>query len=346
MSQKKCGIGIVGCGNISGTHADAINHSRNGELVAAFSRNSEKLNTYCNKYSTNGFTDYDEFLAQSDIDIVSICTPSGTHLDFGIKAAEAGKHVIVEKPIEVNLERGRKLIDICKKNKVRLAVIFQSRFMDDIIRMKKAIDEGQIGKPFMVSASVKWYRDQEYYTQSPWRGSLALDGGGAVINQSIHTVDLLQWLTGGVEKIYALKGTFTHEGIEGEDNAVACLNFKNGAIGIFEASTSIDPPQNRKIEIHGTKGTALLEGSRYRYLSSENDSSEEQDDSALSAAGAASPLSDLSYEDHRKQYEQIVDAFSNNTDLVVSGEESLKSLAIVEALYTSAEKNEPVTVEE
>ncbi len=347
MSHNKYKVGIVGCGTISGTHADAINNSKNGTLNSAFSRSADKLGKFCERHSAKGFSDYTEFLSQNDLDVVSICTPSGTHLDFGVQAAEAGKHVIVEKPIEVNLERARQLIESCRKNNVRLAVIYQSRFMKDVIRMKKTVDEGGIGKPFMVSASVKWFRDQDYYSQAPWRGTRKLDGGGAVINQSIHTVDLVHWLTGGVETIYALKGTFTHEGIEGEDNAVACMKFINGAIGVFEASTSIDPPQNRRIEIYGTQGTAQLEGDRFRLLSTGKDSPEEQKESeGAGAAGAASPLSGLSFDNHRLQYEHILDAIDSNSETVVSGEESLKSLAIVQALYASAESNKPVNVEE
>ncbi len=347
MAEKKLNLGIVGCGTISGTHGDAITNSKNGKLVAAYSRNEAKLDTYCKKYpGTEAYSDFDAFLAKKDMDVVSICTPSGTHLDFASRAAEVGKHVVVEKPIEVSLERGRKLIDVCKRNNVHLAVILQSRFMDDVLRMKKAIDEEEIGRFFMASASVKWFRDQDYYKQAPWRGTFALDGGGAVINQSIHTVDLLQWLTGGIETIYGLKGTFTHDGIEGEDNAVACIKFKNGAIGVFEGSTSIDPPQTRKIEVHGTKGTALLEGDRFRHLSSTNKEKGDQNKSEASVAGAASPLSGLSFNDHRKQYEHILDAIRDDREPAVSGEDSLHSLAVVEALYASANSNKPINIDE
>lgn len=346
MSDKMLNIGIVGCGTISGTHAEAIAATKNGKLVAVHSRNQSKIDAFSEKYEVRGYTDYDEFLAQSDIDVISICTPSGTHLDYGAKAAKAGKHVIIEKPIEVSLSRGNELINSCRENNVKLAVIYQSRFMDDVNKMKKAIEDGEIGDVFMVSASVKWFRDEDYYKNAPWRGTLKLDGGGAVINQAIHTVDLIQWLAGDVESLCALKGTFTHEGMEGEDNAVASIKFKNGAIGVFQASTSIVPPKDRKVEVHGSKGTALLEGDRFQLLTSEESSEAKDKAENTKAAGAASPLSGMVAENHKKQYDQILDAIENDLEPIVSGNDSLDSLAFVEALYHSADIHAPVNLAE
>jgi predicted dehydrogenase len=263
-------------------------------------------------------------------------------LDYGKKAAEAGKHVIVEKPIEVTVKRGKQLIESCEKNGVKLAVIYQNRFLDEAVKMKKLLNEGGIGRPVLASASVRWFRTQEYYNDSSWRGTLALDGGGAVINQSIHTIDLLCWFAGEVESVSALKGTFTHD-IEAEDTAVACLQFKNGAMGVFEGSTSVVPAQKRRIEINGSKGTALLEGDSFtKLMKGQNPIAEDDGD----AKGADSPLAGMSAINHQRQFDQILDALTGGGEPVVSGQESLNSLAVVEAIYTSAEKGQVILVDD
>jgi len=344
QKTKKFGIGIAGCGNISDTHADAVSALKSCKLVGACTRNPGRLDTFCNKYSLSGFTSYDEFLDHPGLDIVSVCTPTGTHLDYGKMAAKAGKHVIVEKPIEITVDRGRSLVDACRQNDVKLAVIYQNRFIDEVVRMKQMLDQGELGDVFMVSASVKWFRDQQYYSESNWRGTFKLDGGGVVINQSVHTVDLLQWLVGDVESIYAFTGTFTHENIEAEDNAVAAMKFKNGTIGVFEASTSIDPPRERKIEMNGTAGTLILEGDNFFLKTAKTN--EKNSEIQSKPSGAAGPLDGLTYKNHLKQYAQIISAISSNSEPVVSGEESLKSLAVVEALYQSANNGKPVLVDD
>lgn len=343
QTNQTFGIGIVGCGSISDTHAEAIRHSTHGTLVSAFSRTKSNLDRFKKKFNIKGFSDYDQFLSWKNLDIVVICTPSGTHFDYGKLAAEAGKHVIVEKPIEINVNRGRKLIHSCKDNNVKLAVIYQNRFLDGVVKMKEVLDNEAIGPVFMASGAVKWYRDQDYYSGSSWRGTLDMDGGGAVINQSVHTVDLLQWLNGGVESVQGLKGTFTHEGIEAEDNAVAIFKYRNGAMGVFEASTSIQPPQERKVELHGEFGTAILKGDAFQLkLPGETESAEQ----ARKSVGADSPLAGMTYANHKRQYELILDAILRNGNPPVDGDESLQSLAVVEALYKSASEKRKVRLDE
>lgn len=343
MADNNFGVGVVGLGNISTIHAQAINNSDRGRLVAAYSSSGDKIQDFRNTYQINGYTSYEDFLNDPDLDVVSICTPSGTHLDFGTKAAEAGKHLVVEKPIEVSLERAETLIESCQTNGVKLAVIYQSRFTEDAVKMKKAIEEGKIGDLFIAMAEVKWFRDQEYFKSAPWRGTLKLDGGGAVINQSIHTIDLLLWMLGDIDSIQAYKGTFTHEGIESEDNAVASFRFKSGVIGTFVASTSSVPPFPRKIEIHGTKGTALLDETTFRVLQKEEDL--QRIGPTEDPAGAKDPMANLQYVAHKDQYTQIFEAILNDGDPPVSGTDSLKSLAFVAGLYKSAETGQPVSVE-
>lgn len=343
MSDSRLGVGIVGLGNISEIHAQAIENSKQGNVVAAYSSSEEKGQDFGDKYKARSYTSYEEFLSNPDLDVVSICTPSGTHLDFGKTAAEAGKHVVVEKPIEVTLERGNSLIESCETNGVKLAIIYQSRFTKDAIEMKQTIDQGDIGELFMASATVKWFRDQKYFKNAPWRGTLKLDGGGAVINQSIHTIDLLQWMLGDLDSIQAYKDTLTHEGIEGEDNAAAAFRFKSGVMGTFIASTSMVPPHPRKIEIHGTKGTALLDETTFRILRTEEDL--DTSGQTKDPAGAKSPMANLQYTAHMDQFDQIFEAIRNNEEPPVSGPDSMKSLAFVAGLYKSAETGQLVSLD-
>ncbi len=346
MSRKIIQFGIVGLGNIATTHAHAINGHVNANVSAACSRSEENRTQFGKEFDLPIYSDYSEMLTHENLDAVTICTPSGTHLNYAQKAAEAGKHVVIEKPIEITVERGREIIECCKQNGVKLAVIYQNRFSDGAIEMKKELKSGNIGSAIMARASVKWYRDQEYYTQSSWRGTLKLDGGGAVINQAIHTIDLLIWMLGDVESVSAFKATLTHPGIEAEDNAVAILKFKSGTLALFEASTSIIPAQPRRIEINGTKGTVVLEDDRYFRIKngSKNNSqsdgssgSDGEESSKSSGAGAADPMAGLGILHHSRQYESIIEAILNDKPPVVSGGESLKSLAVVEAIYQSAD---------
>lgn len=326
---KKLRIGVVGLGVISYEHARSIVEIEHAELVAASSRTAENREKFSEEFDVRLFADYEEMLGQDDIDAVSICTPSGTHLDFGMKAAEAGKHVIVDKPIEVSVERGQKLVESCEKNGVKLAVIYQNRYSGAVLKLKDAVASGKIGKPVMARGTVKWFRTQEYYSDSGWRGTLELDGGGALINQSIHTIDLLIWVLSDLKCVFGLKNTLTHEGIEAEDNLIATLQFESGTLGQFEASTSIVPPQPRAIEINGSKGTAILKGDEFQLI---------MDDEQTSV--------DFSEKDEKpffvKQYDEIVTAILNGDQPPVSGPESLKSLAAVEAIYDSCRQHSPV----
>ncbi len=343
--NKKLKIGIVGCGTIADIHALAINESSNALLVSAFSRNKKNAKQFGEKYQITWFTDWDLFISDNELDAVSICTPNGTHLDYGKKAAEANKHIILEKPIEVTLARARALITVCKKNKVQLAVIYQSRFQDGMYELKRQIDQGKIGKLIMGDAYIKWYRSQEYYDSGAWRGTFKLDGGGVLINQAIHTIDLLQWLVGPVNTIFGQTGTFDHKRLEGEDNASAVLRFKNGAIGVIQASTSVQPSQSRRIEIHGEKGSIIINGDEIVVFTTD-DSDSLNEKKEIPSSGSSSPLGGFSIEPHKKQIEAITDAIHNKRTPVVSGEDSLRSLEIVLALYESAKTNTKVIMDD
>jgi predicted dehydrogenase len=333
-AKDRLGISIVGCGIISEVQAESIQKTNNARLISVYSRNPENAERVGQKFGVPWSTDWDAFIRDERVEIVSICTPSGTHLDYGKLTAEAGKHVVVEKPIEVNLERGKHLLEICRNYSVRIAVIFQNRFVPDIQRMKQLVHDGELGEIFLASAYVKWFRKQAYYESAEWRGSLALDGGGVLINQAIHTIDLLQWIAGEVESVCGQIGTLTHEGIEGEDNAVAAIRFKNGALGVIEGSTSVQPPQPRRLEIHGSKGIATLTGN----MPNISYASESQQESKEPPQTEPSPGARRGYslKPHQRQFEAIVEAIKANQDPPVSGDESLKSLAIIQGIYESA----------
>ena len=190
---------------------------------------------------------------------MTIGTPSGAHMEPAVAAAEAGKHVIVEKPLEITLKRCDAIIASCEKNNVKLSAIFPSRFHDSSIELKRAVDAGRFGRLTLGDAYVKWFRTQAYYDSGAWRGTWELDGGGALMNQAIHSVDLLTWLMGPVVEITAHMATLAHERIAVEDTAVATLRFANGALGVIEASTAAYPGYLKRIEIHGSEGSAAME---------------------------------------------------------------------------------------
>jgi predicted dehydrogenase len=342
---KKLKIGIVGCGTIADIHAQAIRESGNAELHSVFSRSIENTKRCGEKYNVKWFADWEQFISDTELDAVSVCTPSGNHLDYGEKAAGAGKHVIVEKPIEVTLERANTLIKKCKANNVKLAVIYQSRFTTEMEKLKKQLDNNTIGTVFMADANIKWFRNQEYYDSGVWRGTFQLDGGGVLINQAIHTIDLLQWFLGDVDTVYGKTGTFTHQNIEGEDNAVAVLRFKSGALATIQASTSVVPAQPRKIEIHGEKGSVKIIDNVVK-ITLDGESKNTDSEKEKQSSGADSPLAGFSIEPHKKQFEAIVNAIYSDTEPPVSGSESLKSLAIVLAVYKSSESGLVIKINE
>ena len=214
--------------------------------------------------------------------------------------------------------------------------------------MKKLIDDNKIGKIFMGDAYIKWYRTQEYYDSGAWRGTLALDGGGVLINQAIHTIDLLQWFMGDVDSIFGNIATLTHQYLEGEDNGQAVLQFKTGAMGVIEASTSVRPAQARRIEIHGEKGSVVLDGDELKIWHEDQTEEKPKQDasSQKESMGASSPLGGFSIEPHKNQFAAIADTIFSDKTPPVPGPESLKSLAIVLAIYESAKRHAPIDFEQ
>ena len=336
------GFGLVGYGLIGKVHAEVIQSITGARLLAVCGRDRNRTGEFAARFETTGYTDYDDFLKHPGMEIVSICSPNGSHAELGIKAARVGKHVLVEKPIEINLARADRLIEACESAGVKLGVIFQSRFLPSARKIKNSIDQGRLGRLMLGDAYVKWYRVPEYYAPGSWHGTLSLDGGGALINQAIHTVDLLRWMMGPVEKVFAIKAALRYPQIEGEDTLVASLRFKNGALGVIEAATSAKPGFMRRLEISGERGTVILDGDKISCWTIDGET-EEADTGEQITDGSSNPAA-ISNEGHRRQIEDMIKAVSENRAPLIDGREGRKSLELVSALYESAMKGEAVNL--
>src|SRR5689334_5096821 len=256
--------GFTGGGNITETHIRAA-AAAGLKIATIYGTNSAKIAALITKYGGEAYSDFDRFLSHRPLNVVMLGSPSALHSDEGIAAAQRGLHVLTEKPIDVTLKRADALISATLSAGVKLGVFFQDRLKPDIVRVKDWISSGKLGRPILVEAAVKWYRPPEYYSGSKWRGTLGLDGGGALMNQGIHTVDLLIYLLGDITRVQSVTKTVLHH-IESEDTCVATLEFANGAVGVLHATTAAFPGYPRRLEITGTEGTVRIEQDRITHL--------------------------------------------------------------------------------
>lgn len=335
------GIGIVGCGMIANFHASAITDAQGATLVGATSRRPEATAAFAEKHHCTAFDSLEAMLADPRVHAISVCTPSGGHLDPALAAAAAGKHVVVEKPLEVTPGRCDQIIQACEQAGVRLAVTFQSRFHQSSQLMKRAVQQGRFGRITMGDAYVKWYRSQQYYDSGAWRGTWELDGGGALMNQAIHSVDLLLWLMGDVVDVSAMTATMTHQRIEVEDVAVANLRFANGALGVIEATTTAFPGTLKRVEISGEHGTAILEEEDIKMwqFAEPNDEDEtiraEMLGKTKTGGGAADPAA-IGHHGHTRMFEEFVQSIAENRPSLIDGHEGRRSVELICAIYESA----------
>jgi predicted dehydrogenase len=274
--------------------------------------------------------------------VVTIGTPSGAHLDPAVAAARAGKHVIVEKPLEITLKRCDKIIEECRKAGVVCSTIFPSRFHDSSQLLKKAIDQGRFGRLTVGDAYVKWFRTQQYYDSGAWRGTWELDGGGALMNQAIHSVDLLSWLMGPVVEVRAQVGLLAHERIAVEDVAVATVRFASGALGVIEASTAIYPGYLKRIEIHGACGSAAMEEEdvvKWDFAKSkpQDEAIHQRMASRTSGGGGAADPAAIGHHGHARQFRDVLKAIKKGAAPLIDGPEGRRSVEIILAIYKSAE---------
>jgi len=345
MTEGKYRFGIVGIGMISEFHAKAIQAMEDAELVAAYSRSGGKADCFADRYGCEIYRDLEAFLAHPDLDIVTICTPSGAHLDPALAAAKAGKHVVVEKPLEVTIERIDAMKKACEENGVNLISILPRRFYPSTQLLRGAIEAGRLGRLTMAEAQIKWYRTQEYYDSGAWRGTWALDGGGALMNQSIHTIDLLLHLMGPVKRVSAFAGQETHARIEVEDVAVAILEFENGARGVIQGSTTCYSKSGHpaQIQICGSEGSVFMVDDRFSVWDFEEQRESDGNvllefglDAEKGSEGAADP-SAIDFSWHQRNFEEAIAMIGEGRASIVGCDEGRKAVELICAIYKSAQ---------
>jgi predicted dehydrogenase len=335
-------VGILGGGNISETHARAASEIDGVTITAVAGENSARVVRLAQPYGAAVYQDVAALVRHRPLDAILIGSPSGLHAEQGVAAARNGLHVMVEKPIDVEVRRAESLVTECEKARVRLGVFFQDRFAPALLALKQALDEGALGRPLLASARVKWWRPPEYYTQSRWRGTLALDGGGALVNQGIHTVDLLLWLLGDVRRVFARTATALHR-IEAEDTIVATMEFTSGALATFEATTTAYPGYPRQVELTGTEGTVVVQQDLILHADLRQPRPDLVETEGSDNASDRSPtVSDI--RGHRAAIEDFLAAIRDDREPRCSGREGLRSLCLVDALYRSARSEAPISL--
>jgi UDP-N-acetyl-2-amino-2-deoxyglucuronate dehydrogenase len=331
-------VGLIGGGNISETHARAARAIPGVSIAAIYGTNASKVERLSREHGCQAYLDFEAFLKHRPMNLVIIGSPSGLHATHGLAAAHRGLHVLTEKPIDISTIRADELIAATNRAGVKLGVLFQDRCKPDIKRLKQWVDQGILGRLLLVDAKVKWYRPPEYYSQSRWRGTFALDGGGVLINQAVHTLDLMLWLIGDVARVQAQIATALHS-IEAEDTAIASFEFASGALGTLQATTAAFPGYPRRVEITGTEGTVILEQDRIVKVDLKNVadvisvSAPSQDEENTSSP----TVSDFT--GHQALLEDFIRAIQEDLAPVCDGNEGRRSIALVESIYRAAREN-------
>lgn len=348
VEKDKINLGIIGCGAIANIHAKAIKAIKIAELKAVADINIDSARNFAQRYGIEKYYgDYKELLKDESIDVVNICTPSGLRKEIAMDCARAGKHIIAEKPIEVTLERIDQMIEECEKNNVILAGIFNNRYNRNYRIVYDTIQKGRFGNLILGDVYVKWYRDKEYYTRSGWRGTWKFDGGGALMNQSIHFIDLLQWYMGPVESVKAYTTQMLHKYIETEDIGIAIVKFKNGALGVIEGSTALYPGLHDRVEIHGENGSVLIENSRivrweFKYKEPIDEEIIESKGLEVFELGSSRDPMEIPYELHKREIEDIINSLREGKKPPIDGYEARKAVEIIIAIYKASKTGEEV----
>lgn len=336
--RGKVKFAIVGAGVISSSHAKAIRQHPDSEIVAIADFQEEKAKKLAKDFAVlSTYQDYEVMFHNEDIDIVSVCVPSGLHGEVAIAAAQSGIHVLCEKPLDINSEKMSEMIHICKSNKVKLGCVYQRRTLDAAILTRQAIREGKLGKLVLGDAYLKYYRSPEYYKSAGWRGTWKFDGGGALMNQGIHGVDLIQWIMGDVQSVFAYSAPLAKD-IEVEDTAVAVLKYQNGAFGVIQGATSVYPGMKTRFEIHGENGTVIF-----------GDNGIQQWDLNNCSEGFP-PLEEKTSNPkglnhgHYMFIDDMIHAVRRNRDPLVPGEEARKAVDLIHAIYESSRTGKEVSL--
>lgn len=345
---KQYGIGVVGAGMIGNWHAEAIKGIKNARLLGICDKVLEAADKLAGKHGCAAYSDLDKFLSNDELDVITVGTPSGLHGEIAIAAAEHGKHCIVEKPIEITLAKIDKVLEAHQRAGTTVGGIFNMRYEPTARLFKKAVEAGRFGQLTYGLAYGPWWRTQEYYDGGGWRGTWELDGGGALMNQGIHTIDMLIWLMGPVKRVTAFCRTLAHERIEVEDTGAATLEFANGALGTIACTTSMWPGHFRIVEVGGNKGTAAMADSKFFFWKFADETPE--DDRIRKeflefpgvALGASDPSAGFTVDCHRENFIEFLKAVEKGEEPPVSGREARKVVEVILAIYESARTGKAV----
>ncbi len=342
--RKRIRFGIIGCGVIADFHANALLDIPNeAELVGVTDIVYDAAEKFSNRHGIKAFASLEEMLESKNIDVVNICTPSGYHADVVIKAAKAKKHIIVEKPMAITKEQLDSIEKVCREYGVLLSSISQNRFAKGVSMTKKAIEDGLLGKILCADIYMKYNRTQEYYDSGSWRGTKRIDGGGALMNQGIHGVDLLQYLAGPIKSVFALSKTLARK-IEVEDTLSAVVDFESGAIGVIQATTSVFPGYPRRLEINGERGSIVLEETSITRWDIDNSKYEDIVLQPAMTSSASTPTA-ISTDGHTRQMLDFIRALKTKTKPLIDVVEGRKAVDTILAIYKSAESKKQVFID-
>lgn len=348
MTKKRIGYAVLGLG-IGMAHADAAYESQSADLVAVCDIDEGRLQKAGKKYKdVTLYTDAEDLFADARVDIVSICLPSAMHADFAVRAMEAGKHVLVEKPLDITPERARLILEAQARTGQKAGVVHQNRFNANMYPIKEAVSSGRMGRLILGTFGVKWYRDQSYYDRGGWRGTWEMDGGGSLMNQAVHTVDLMQWLMGDVASVTSTMGIYNHS-IKTEDMTASLIRFKSGAAATFVSTTCAYPGISTEICLYGTGGSVEADADTLKVWKMKDAEDEDAEEATMLDRYGKGNLG-FSAEDgrlfgHAHVVEDMILAVLEDRDPEVTPAEAIKSVAIVNAVYHSAQTGETVCFE-
>lgn len=343
--SEKLRFGIIGCGVIADFHAAALAElSTEAELIGVCDVVFDAAEKFAKRHGTKAFADAEALLACPDIDIVNICTPSGYHYLSVIAAAKAGKHIICEKPLAINAQQLDEIERVCNDSGVIVSVVSQNRYAESVAKTKQAIENGLLGRIVCADIYMKYHRSQEYYDSGSWRGTKRIDGGGALMNQGIHGIDLLLYLAGGIKKVFAISKTLARN-IEVEDTLSAVVEYENGATGVIQATTSVYPGYPRRLEINGDKGSVVLDETAVaRWDIGEKTECADPVRSEPTAHGASAPAA-ISAEGHVRQISDMINAVKTGKKPLSGLSEGRKAVDVILAIYRSAEEGRPIELQ-
>lgn len=334
MTREKIGFAIVGYGLSASLHARALAQLEEAKLVAVVGRNLKKAAEFAAGFRAEALS-LDEALKREDIQVFIVATPPGHHLEVVKTIAPRGKHLLVEKPLESNVQRTDELIRTCEEAGVILGAVFQHRYDDASLKLKEYERRGLLGRPIMGSAYVKWYRPQEYYDARPWRKSVEVSGGGALTIQASHSIDLLLWFLGEPERVCGFMNTLTHTGVEVEDVAVVAIQFRNGALGCIEASTATYPGFPERLELHFERGSAVIEGGKIVSLRTRSEEIPAVERAQGGPSGASDPAA-VDIQPFVRMLQDFVSALRRGEHPPLDGREGRKAVELIEAARRSA----------